>query len=85
MKTIRNQLKDPIGLQLTMLFSKGVKNPWYLIFYAVTKRTTNRQRTKNQLKFARNCFGSRKAILWPPKYVRMRLRQTPTMYYLAAH
>ena len=24
---------------------------------------------KNQLKLARKCFGSRKALLWPPKYV----------------
>ena len=48
MKTIRNQLKYPIGLQLPVLLYKGIKNSWYLIFYAVTKRTTNRQQTKNQ-------------------------------------
>ena len=65
MKNIRNQLKYPIGLQLSMLLQRGIKNSWYSIFYAVTKRTTNRQQTKNQLKLARKCFGSRKAILWP--------------------
>ena len=87
MKTIRNQLKYPIGLQLTMLLYKRVKNSWFSIFYAVTKRKTNRQQTKNQLKFARNCFGSHTSahILWPPKYVRLRLRRTPTRFYLAAH
>ena len=66
MKTIRNQLKYPIGLQLPKLLWKGIKNSWYSIFYAVTRRTTNRQQTKNKLKLARKCFGSRKAILWPP-------------------
>ena len=69
MKTIRNQLKFPIFLQLPILPQKGNKNSWYSIFYAVTKRTTNRQQPKNQLKLARKCFGSRKAILRPPKYV----------------
>ena len=66
MKTIRNQQKYPIGLQLSMLLWKGIKISWYSIFYAFTIRTTNRQLTKNQLKLARKCFGSRKAILWPP-------------------
>ena len=50
-----------------MLLYKGIKNSWYSIFHAVTKRTTNRQQTKNQLKVARNCFGSLKAIFWPQK------------------
>ena len=84
MKTIRNQLRDPIGLQLPTLLKKGIKNSWYSIFYAVTKRTTNRQQTKNQLKLGRKCFGSRKAILWPPKNVRLHLHRTPIMYYVAA-
>ena len=48
-----------------MLLEKGIKNSWYSIFYAVTKRTTNRQQTKNQLKFARKCFRSRKAYFSP--------------------
>ena len=74
MKTIRNQLKYPIGLQLPMLLLKGFKKSWYSIIYAVTKRTTNRQQTKNQLKLAKKDFGSRKAILWPPKCVRLHLR-----------
>ena len=74
MKTIWNQLKYPIGLQLPMRLWNGIKNSWYSIFSAVTKRTTNRQQTKNQLKLARKCFGSRRAILWPPKYVRLHLR-----------
>ena len=85
MKTIRCQLKYFIALQLPMLLYKGIKNSWYSIFYAVTKRTTNRQRTKIQLKFAMKCFGSRKAILWPPKYIRFHLCRTPIMYYMAAH
>ena len=71
MKTIRNQLKDPIGLQLPMPLYNGIKNSWYSIFYAVTKRTTNRQQTKNQWKLAIKCFGSRKAILWPFNYVKL--------------
>ena len=85
MKTIRSQLKNPIGLQLPMLLYKGIKNSWYSIFYAVTKRTTNRQQNKNQLKLAKKCFGSRKAILWPPKYVRLHLFRTPIQYCLAPH
>ena len=85
MKTIRNQLKYPIGLQLAILLCKGIKNSWVSIFYAVTKRTTNRQQNKNQLKVARKCFGSRKAILWPPKYVQLHFRRTPMMYYVVAH
>ena len=84
MKTIRNQLKYPKGLQLKMLLKKRIKNSWYSIFYAVTKRTANRQQTKHQLKLARKCFGSRKAILWPPKYVRLHLRRRRIMYYVAA-
>ena len=63
MKTIRNQLKYPIPLQLPMLLKKGIKNSWYSIFYAVKKRTTNRQQTKNQFKLARKSFGSGKALL----------------------
>ena len=85
MKTIGNQLKDPIGLQLQFLLKNGIKNSWYSIFYAVTKRTKNRQQTKTQLKPARKCFGSSKAILWPPKYVQFHLRQTPIMHYVADH
>ena len=85
MKTIRNQLKYPIGLQLQMHLWNGIKSCRYSIFYAGTKRTTNRQQTKNQLKLARKCFGSRKAILWPTKYVRLHLRRTPIMYYVTAH
>ena len=85
MKTTRNQLKYPLGLQLPMLLLKGIKNSWYSIFYAFTKRTTRRQQNKNQLKLARKCFGSRKTILWPPKYVRLRLCRTSIMYYVAAH
>ena len=63
-------------------------NYWYSIFYAVTKRTRNRQQTKqtkNQLKLARKWFGSHKTILWPQKYVRLHLRRTPIMYYVGAH
>ena len=65
MKTIRNQLNYPIGLQLPMLLKKRIKTSWYSIFYAVTNRTTNRQQNKNQLKFARKCFGSRKVKICP--------------------
>ena len=80
MKTIRNQLKYHIGLELPMLLRKGIKNSWYSVFYAVTKGTTDRQQTKNQFKLARKCFGSRKALLWPPTYVRLHLCQTTIMY-----
>ena len=45
MKTITNQLKYPIGLQLLMLLKKGIKNSWYN-FFAVTKE----QQTDNKLK-----------------------------------
>ena len=82
MKTNRNQLKYPKGLQLQLLLKKGIKNSWYSIFYAVTKRTANRQQTKHQLKLARKCFGSRKAILWPPKYVQLDLRRTRIINYV---
>ena len=85
MKNIKNQLKNPIGLQLPMLLYKGIKNSWYSIFYAVKKRTTNRQQTKNQSKLAIKRFGSLKAILWPSKYVWLHLLRTPIMYYVAAH
>ena len=85
MKTIRNQLKCPLGLQLPMLLLKGIENSRYSVFHAVTKRTTNRQQTKNQLKLDRKCFGSRKAIVWPPKYVRLHLRRTPMTHYMTAH
>ena len=85
MKTIRNQLKYPIGLQLPIIQQKGIKNSWYSVFYAVTERTTNRQQTKNQLKLARKSFGSRKAILWPPKYVRLHFRRKPMRHYVATH
>ena len=85
MKTIRSQLKYPIELQLPMLLWKGINNSWYSTFYAVKKRTTNRHQTKNQLKLARKCFGSRKAILWPPNNVRLHLRRTPILYYVATH
>ena len=78
MKTIRNQLRYPKGLQLPMLLLKGIINSWYSIFCAVKKRTTNRQQTKNQSKL-------NKAILWRPKYVRLQLLQTPIMYYVDAH
>ena len=37
MKTIRNQLKYPIGLQLPMLLLKGFKNSWYSIFMQLQK------------------------------------------------
>ena len=51
-----------------MLLWKGNKRTLGIQFFsAVTKRTTNRQQTKNQLKLARKCFASRKAKLWPPK------------------
>ena len=50
-----------------MLLHTGIKNCQYSIFYAVTKRTTNRQQTKNQLKVDRKRFRSRKAICWPSK------------------
>ena len=51
MKTIRNQLKYPIGLQLRMLLCKGIKikTSSYLIFHAVeknNKKTTKRNSTK---------------------------------------
>ena len=64
-----------------MLLQEGIKNACYSIFHAVSKRTTNRQQTENQLKLARKCFGRREAILWLTKYVRWHLRQTPIMYY----
>ena len=66
-----------------MLLLNGIKNCRYSIFYAVTKRTTNRQQTENQLKLARKCFGSREAILWPPKFVRSIVR-TLIIYYVTA-
>ena len=43
----------------------GTKNCRYSIFYAVTKRTTNRQKTQNRLKLGRKRFRNRKAILCP--------------------
>ena len=49
------------------------------------QKEQHRQQTKNQFKLAGNCFGSRKAMIWPPKYVRLHLRRTPIMYYKAAH
>ena len=65
MKTIRNQLKYSIGLQLPIVLYKGIKNSWYSIFYAVTKRTLNRQQTKNQWKLAKKCFGTLKPYFGP--------------------
>ena len=41
-------------------------------FYAVTKLTTTRQQTKNQINFAKKCFRNHKAMLWPSKYVRQK-------------
>ena len=67
MKTIRNQLKNPIVLQLPTIPKKGIRNSWYSIFDAVTKRTTNRQQTKNQLKLARNCFWKPYSRILAPK------------------
>ena len=46
MKTIRYQIKYAIGLRLPMLLWKGIKSFRYLVFYELTKRTTNRQQTK---------------------------------------
>ena len=37
MKTIRNQLKNPIGLQLPMLLLTGIKNSWYSTFMQLQK------------------------------------------------
>ena len=84
MKTIRNQLKYPIVLDYQVLY-KNEFRALCIHFFAVTKRTTNRQQTKNQIKLARKFFGSRKVILWPPKYVRLNFCRTPIMYYVAAH
>ena len=55
-----------------------IKNCRYLTFYAVTKRTTNRQRTKNQLKLGRKSFRNLKAI--PSEYVPL-----PIMCYVTSH
>ena len=74
MKTIKNQLKYRIGLQLPILLKKRIKKSWCSIFYAATKRITNRQQSENQLKLARKFFGSHKALHWPPKYVRLHRR-----------
>ena len=57
MKTIRNQLKYPIGLQLPVLLWMGIKDSQYSIFYAVTNRTTNRQQIENALEAVKPYFG----------------------------
>ena len=78
MKTIRNQVKYPIGLRLPLLLEKGIKTCPYSVFYAAknnNKKTTN----KNQLKLARKRCRSRKAIFLPSKYVQLCLRQTLTL------
>ena len=46
MKTIRNQLKYPIGLQLPMLLLKGIINSWYSVFMQLQKE----QQIDNKLK-----------------------------------
>ena len=84
MKTNRNQPKYPIALLLTMLLYEGIKNCRYSFFYAVTKRSTNRQQTKNQLNLAPKRFRSRKAMLWPSKY-QVHLPTTLTMFYVTSH
>ena len=64
---------------------EGIKNCRYSIFHAVTKRTTKRQQTKNQLKLGRKRFQNRKAILWPTKYVLLHFLRAPVMYYVTSH
>ena len=87
MKTIRTQLLYPIGVRLTIegLIIEGIKKCRYSIFYAVTKRTTNRQQTENQLKFGRKRFLNRKAILWPSKYVGLNFLRAPIIYFVNSH
>ena len=64
MKTIRNQLKYQIGLQLPMLLYKGIKNSWYSIFMQLQKeqQTDNKQKIienlpENALEAVKPCFG----------------------------
>ena len=57
----------------------GIKTYRYLIFYAVTKRTTHRQQPKNQLKLARKRCRRLKDASVPSKYVGLRLLRTPIM------
>ena len=45
-KTIRNQLKNPIGIQVPTLLYKVIKNSWYLIFMQLQKE----QQIDNKLK-----------------------------------
>ena len=56
MKTIRNQLKYPIGLRLAVLLKMGIKNCWYSIFMWLQKEQQIDNKTKNQLSFARKGF-----------------------------
>ena len=72
--------------KITDLLMKGNKNCWHSIFFsAVTKRTTNRQQTKNQLKIGRKRFRNRKAKLWPSKYVRLQFLQAAITYNVTSH
>ena len=62
MKTIRNQLKYPIGLRLPVFLKMGTKNCRYSIFMRLQKEQ-QLDTTNNQLNFARKRFLIRKAII----------------------
>ena len=81
MKTIRNQVKCPEGLQLQNLYRRAFR-PVLIQFVMRLKRTTKRQQTKIQLELARKRCRRRKAIFCPKKYenhVQLSLLQTPIM------
>ena len=77
MKTIRNELKYPISERLPIFLKEGILEGIKKLFnfFAVTKRTTNTQQTRNQIKLGRECFRNRKAILWPSKCLGLHFLQ----------
>ena len=48
-------------------YIRKLRTAGFQFFYAVTKRTKNRQQTKNQLKLARNAFEAVKPNFGPLK------------------
>ena len=83
MKTIRNQRKHPIRLRLPVFLKMEELSVFN--FYAVTKRTTNRQQTKkNQLNFARKRFRSLETVLWPSKHVQLHFLRRQIMDYVTS-
>ena len=80
MKTIRNQIKYRICLQIPVFLKKGNKNCWYPFLL----RLIREQQTKNRLNLARKRFLSRRAILWPSKCVLLHHFQKPITYYVTS-